>query len=127
MRENGTDRDVALAMLSTLTDINTAISTINNNLFNPIIITQPSDVPDAVIGTTVSFSVVAVNVQTYQWQSRRSSTGGYTDSSLPGYNTDTLSPEVTSARFDIIYRCKMTSAQGNIVYTNEVRMYPPET
>ena len=127
MRENGTDRDIALSMLSALTNINTAISTINNNLFNPIIITQPTDVHDAVLGTTVSFTVVAANVATYQWQSRNASGGGWTDSSLSGYNTATLSPEVTENRYNIIYRCKLLSTQGNRVDTVEVRMYPPET
>ena len=121
---NGTDRDVALDILSDLTDINTSLVAINNHLYEPYIITQPTDATDVEVDDPVSFTVVAANVVEYKWQSK-SATGNWANSQLDGYNTATLSFTMTEARYSISYRCRLYSANGSVVTTNVVNIYPP--
>lgn len=118
MKDNGTDRDIALQMVSLLSDINTALTNINDHKFVPHILTQPTDQTGAV-GDTVTFSVVADNVKEYQWQYKRPDQGGFINTTgLTGYNTDTLTVPVTAVRNGWLFRCAVTGLDNNIVYSD---------
>ena len=118
MRENGTDRDVALQMVSLLTDINTALVNINDHKFVAHILTQPTDQTGSV-GDTVTFSVVADNVKAYQWQYKRPDQGGFINTTgLTGYDTDTLTVPITAVRNGWLFRCAVTGLDNNIVYSD---------
>ena len=91
------------------------------------IISQPSDYVGA-LNSNASFTV-AVNREdvTYQWYF---STDGATwkKSSSTGFNTDTLTIKMTSARLGQRYRCEITDSDGNTVVSDAVTMMlPPST
>lgn len=82
---------------------------------------SPAAVP-AVVGDTASFTVVvenAVGAVSYQWMV--STDGGTTwgQSRLGGYNTDTLSFNVTGNRLSYRFRCAVTAENGT-AESNEV-------
>lgn len=127
MRENGTDRDVALTMKQLITDCATLVNTINENLYVPQIITQPTD-QTAAVGTNAVFSVSAVNVTSYQWQYRdKNSTGDWYNASGTGNNTDTMTIEATTVRYGLYYRCLMIGRDGSTITSNQVSIIAPET
>ena len=87
---------------------------------------SPAAVP-AAVGDTASFTVVvenAVGAVSYQWMV--STDGGTTwgQSRLGGYNTDTLSFNVTSNRLSYRFRCAVTAENGT-VESNEVYFVQP--
>ena len=129
MRENGTDRDVALLILSDVTDIKNAMSSIIDNLYGPVITEQPADVSEAAVGSTATFSVVASNVFSYQWQYKITNAANpqWANSSQVGYNTNSITVNVTEARYAYLYRCMITGLNGAAIYTNEVKMIAPVT
>ena len=51
----------------------------------------------------------------YQWQYRKSETANWTNTTMTGYDTKTLTVAVTAARNGYQYRCKITDAFGNTV------------
>ena len=79
------------------------------------------------VGATVSLSLTATGVTAYQWQF--SSDGGNTWSKLywDGATTDTMTFTANETRMANLYRCMLTDADGNEVYTNVVRVYVPIT
>ena len=82
-----------------------------------VIIEQPDDVT-AIKGDTAKFTVIATGEGLkYQWQYRTSSTGGWSNSSTGNPQTDTLSVEATERRDGYQYRCKVTDADGKVVYS----------
>ena len=123
MRENGTDRDVALSIVGLITDIGTLVATINSNLFVPAIVTQPTN-QEVALTETCSFTVVAVNVASYQWQRKLNDTT-WGNTSLSGNKTDTLSFVTTAEAYTYTFRCKITGKDGSIIYTNEVQVIEP--
>lgn len=125
MRENGTDRDIALSLVSQLGTIAEKVSQINDNLFVPHITTQPTD-QEGAVDATVSFHVVANNVAAYQWQVKIREDASWFDSNSEGATTDTLAIEVTTTRYAYFYRCKITGKDGSIIYSNTVRILQPE-
>ena len=75
---------------------------------------QPTEVFSPVNGT-VQFSV-ATNVAdgfTYQWQYRRSETAAWTNTTMTGYNTATLTVSATKARNGYQYRCVLTGSKSS--------------
>ena len=116
---NGTDRDLALQIVSLVEAINTNLASYNDTTYVPHIITQPTNF-EGQLGNTASFTVIASNVKAYQWQHKIGNT--WADSSLTGYKTKTLSASITEARLAYKYRCKITGKDDTIIYTDEVQM-----
>ena len=67
MRENGTDRDIALQIVGLVDDIGAQIDVFNKNQYGPVIVTQPTDT-EVAIGDTARFTVTAYLATSYQWQ-----------------------------------------------------------
>ena len=128
MRENGTDRDVALLIVEKLNTIAAGVTQINDNLYVPHIITQPTN-QEGAISSTVDFTVVANNVKEYQWQYKASSSViTWYNAEGTGYNTNTYTTTVnSSSAYNRLYRCKITGKDGSIIYTDIVQIVEPET
>ena len=122
MRENGTDRDVALLIVGKLNTIAAGVAQINDNLYVPHITTQPTDQVGA-IGDTVTFTVVANNAVAYQWQYKvlnwHSASGGTV-------NQSTYSIQVSAERMTYQFRCRITGKDGSYIYSDAVKMVAPE-
>ena len=87
--------------------------TVNNQLS---IISQPKDYVGTV-GSTAKYTVVAQgNGLKYQWQTYRN--GKWVDSSLPGYNTATLSVPVITSRNGYKFQCVVTDSNNKTVTSN---------
>ena len=124
MRENGTDRDIALQLVDTLGTIAAGVVQINDNLFVPHITTQPTNQTGSV-GDTITFSIVANNVSAYQWQYKQSVNGPWKDSSFTGYNTTAMEVEVSDARYGYWYRCKITGKDNSTLISDVVQILEP--
>ena len=127
---NGTDRDIALQIVADMETISEKIATINNNLYHVVILTQPTD-QEVAITERGTFSVVAANVTAYQWQYQAGGVGDWLDvnlESLPTANTADFTFQVTVAAIYLRnYRCKMTGKDGEVVYSNVVKVTEPES
>lgn len=126
MKDNGTDRDVALQLLDAVTAAANLVTAINQHLYEAVVTTQPTDQTGAV-GVTMEFTVAGYNIEAYQWQYRPSPTGAWQNSSSTGYNTDTLEVEITEQRYSYYYRCRLTGPKGTYTYTDVVRIRRPAT
>lgn len=114
---NGTDRDIALQIVADMETISEKIAAINNNLYHVVILTQPTD-QEAEVSTSVTFSIVAANVVSYQWQARYISQDVWNDASGASAQTDTWTFTSTALAFTRVVRCKMVGKDGEIVYSN---------
>lgn len=121
---NGTDRDVALDILSEAQSINNSLAVVFGNLYAPVITTQPTDQTVAV-GSRCEFTVEALMVASYQWQVKLTESGDWRDSSFTGNNKKTMYFNTTSAQYNYWYRCKLTGAGGKVVYTDVVQVILP--
>lgn len=121
--KRGTDRDLALKILDLCNLVKDALDDLLGSMF---IIYQPTDVTCDIDETAV-FTVVAMNVNTYQWQTAKIGTNTWTNSTSPGNTTDTLSVLINR---EVIYsyrlRCKLTDIDGNVLYTKDVYMLRPD-
>lgn len=124
MRDNGTDRDVALDIVSELNNILTTVTSINGTLYAPSITTQPTD-QEAAIGSSAVFTVVAKNAKSYNWQ--LASGGGWRDVSYTGHATATMSVPTTEERYTYRFSCEITGYDGTVIRSNTVKIVPPET
>ena len=121
MRENGTDRDIALKLVEAVSDCNTLIAAINTNLYEPSITTQPEDKTITALNQNVTFAVVAVHALSYQWQYK--TTGEWSNATSEGSDTASWTFSVTTtAIFARSYRCKITGLDGTIIYTDTVKL-----
>ena len=120
----GIDRDLAVQLITKATQTANLVASINDTLYVPHITTQPTDQTGAV-GDTITFSLVANNVASYQWQFRPLSQ--WQNSSSSGYNTNSLSVEVNAQRYTYDYRCRITGKDGSIIYSDIVHILEPET
>ena len=85
------------------------------------IVLQPEDYT-GLVGTTAVFKVEAQGAGLkYQWQVNKS--GTWTNSSLPGYNTDTLSVDITSSRQGYKFRCVVTDVNNKKVTSDVAVLY----
>ena len=83
---------------------------------------QPENVT-AALGSTVSFHVEATGEGlTYQWQWKAGNTSTWRDTTVSGNTTDTITLEATAARNGYQYRCVITDANGNKVYSDEAKL-----
>ena len=129
MRENGTDRDVALQMVGTLNDIVSAVSAIALNVVDPVITVQPTN-QSVPLNNTVWFEVTAENATSYQWQIDRQDSQGFVDQpeSQIWIGTTTRKMHFLSAalREPFEFRCKISNAHGT-VYSDAVQFTIPES
>ena len=86
------------------------------------ITTQPQSVT-AAAGSSVNFSVRATGAgPTYQWQYKRPGTDKWYKSSFTGAQTNTMTVPVITARNGYEYRCVITDANGETVYSLEATL-----
>lgn len=90
-------------------------------IIQPITITtHPSDYSGEV-GSEATFTVAATgDGLTYQWQAYTN--GSWKNSSLPGYNTATLTVAVTASRNGYKFRCVVKDANGNSATSNDATL-----
>lgn len=122
---SGTDRDIEKQIVALCAESLTILQSITHNLYGPRITTQPTDATVA-IGQRALFTVIAENVRSYKWQVKVPD-GEWTDSGSPGNATYRLNVEATEARYTYQYRCKITGLDGTIIYSDAVKMVPPDT
>jgi len=79
-------------------------------------VTQLADV-----GSQVQFAVTASDAVSYQWQYSKNGTT-WTNTTMTGYNTDTLTVAVTAARDGYKYRCAMKSLDGTVFYSDSATL-----
>ena len=126
MKDNGTDRDIALQMVSLLSDINTALTNINDHKFVPHILTQPTD-QEAGLNEDATFTVVANNVKAYQWQYQTVEGAAWNNSSAEDATTASRTVTVTSNNYyKNRFRCQITGLDNSVIYTNVVKITAPE-
>ena len=114
---NRTDRDLAIMIGTKLMAIKQALDDLMDTCF---IIYQPKSAVTS-LGEDVQFHVVAMNAVAYRWQYKRSDIDWTNVSSQrPGYNTDTVTVTVTETNINNEWRCRLTDADGNYVYTDPV-------
>lgn len=91
------------------------------------IVVQPVDQVVAVNANAV-FTVEAIGEGlTYQWQSKTPSATKWSNSSLTGNKTATLTVKALSTRFNNYYRCVITDANGNTVTTQAAQLIDEST
>ena len=120
--KRGMDRDLALKVLALCSAVKDALDDLLETMF---IIYQPKDATGAV-GDPVVFTVTAMNVNSYQWQVSKIGTETWTNSSSPGNATASVTVTVTSSVYNYRLRCKLTDADGNILYTAGVFLPQPD-
>ena len=126
MRENGTDRDIALSMVGIMGDIQTLIETINTNISAPVIITQPVSIENVSLGDSVTLTVVAKNATAYQWMVLIPGHAGWETSQAPGSTSSSWTFSAGPTNYaDRKYRCKITGIDNSVIYSNEVQLIPP--
>ncbi len=88
---------------------------------------QPVDVYTSV-SSSVQFTVKASTDRgiTYQWQYRRSSTASWSNTTMTGYNTNTLTVSATKNRNGYQYRCVLTGDKNSKLESNAVTLYVSE-
>lgn len=119
--KRGMDRDLALKVLALCSAVKDALDDLLETMF---IIYQPKDWygPD---GASVTLTVKAMNVALYQWQ-HKDAGGTWRNSSATGYNTESITFTMGEAYVTRIRRCKLTDAEGNVLYTDIVHTYIEE-
>ena len=84
-------------------------------------ITQQPEAITVKSGETVQFSVEATgDILSYKWEYRK--VFKWFDTSMEGYNTDTLTVPATGARNGYDYRCLITFADGTEVYSEPAEL-----
>lgn len=85
------------------------------------IVNQPSDYTGSV-GKVATFSVKAQGTDLkYQWQVYKN--GSWSDSSLPGAKTNTISIDITAARNGYKFRCNVSDVNGHVKTSREATLY----
>lgn len=124
MKDNGTDRDVALQLLDKLTLTASLVTGIDRALKSePYVIIQPKSVTGEV-GDIAVFSLKTNKVKSYQWQAKATTQWNNAQDG-EGYTTDTFSLEITSVRYGRQFRCKITGLDDSVIYSDIVTMIKP--
>ena len=116
--KRGMDRDLALKILALCSTVKDALDDLMDTMF---IIYQPKSVV-ANVGDTVTFSVVAMNVASYQWQLKPPNSTNFGNSGAVGNKTATVTVEATQARNGGQYRVIITDRDGNTVTSDAVTL-----
>lgn len=85
-----------------------------------VITTQPADI-NANAGDTVTFSVVATGVASYQWQVGGTNGANWTDLTWTGSNASSMSHTMNETNIKYVYRCRLTGSDGTVLYTNTIK------
>ena len=88
-------------------------------VYKPLTILSQPEPCIATAGDTVSFSVEAKGVSSYQWQWTADGTT-WKNNTGTGYNKPTFSFGMSNGISGRQYRCQLTDADGNVAYTNAV-------
>lgn len=109
-------RDLALKVLAFVKGVRQALADLMDTMF---IIYQPKYFTGS-IGDMATYTVVAMNVDTYQWEV--SSDGGttWTNSTLSTANTPEISIKVSNSNKTRLWRCALTDENGNTIYSDIV-------
>ena len=88
-------------------------------------ITKQPDMASATAGEVAKFTVAAIGKAplSYQWQSRKDSSSSWTNSGQTGAKTDTLSVATRLALNGWKFRCVVTDAFGQKVYSEEASLF----
>ena len=89
---------------------------------DPVVIEDQSVSCTVSAGKTVLFNVTAANVYTYQWQYQRPNVERWTNTTMEGAATDTLTVQATSARNGYKYRCVMMGLDGKQVISQPITL-----
>ena len=114
-------RDLALKILAFAKAVRQALADLMDTMF---IIYQPKYFTGN-IGDMATFTIVAMNVESYQWQASSDSGETWANSSLAGASTPTISVKISSSNKDRIWRCLLTDSNGNTIYTDVVGIIIP--
>lgn len=116
------NRDLALKVLDVVGAVKDALDDLLETMF---IIYQPKNYYYEAYGENSYFTVIAMNVASYLWQYSVNDGASWLDFTTgTGYDTPTLTIAVTSTNRTRLRRCKLTDADGNVIYTDVVRAYP---
>lgn len=88
-----------------------------------VITKQPADFV-CTVNETAIFTFEATGVTKYQWQCLGNS-GYWNNLSWSGYNTATMTRALNMNNINYQYRCELTDADGNKMYTRTVRVIEP--
>lgn len=121
MKDNGTDRDLALKMVAAASAINTALGNIVSSEYDFLIEEQPSDITVA-DGSLAFFTVKARGVKSYKWQYYAAGTYRDMFSSAVGANTPTTVFIANSSRAGYTYRCQLTDYSNVVHNTDNVHL-----
>ena len=83
---------------------------------------QPQNQSVAENSTAVFKVTASGNGLKYQWQWSKSMTGGWTDTTLTGCKTSTLSVLAESFRNGMYYRCVVTDQNGKLLISNVAKL-----
>ena len=118
-------RDMALKILGKLQNLKTVVSNAKKEAqiltrSIPVILEQPQSYVGPV-GPRATFTVIAENVATYQWQIKSKEGTQWSNSSATGNQTDTMTRATTdSAATLYVYRCKITGIDNSVIYSDVV-------
>ena len=115
------DRDIALKVLAAVEAVKNGLADLMDTMF---IIYQPKDAVGDV-GDTVTFTVVAMNVASYQWEVAKIGTNTWNNSGSAGATTETATTVIANTTYNYRLRCKLTDADGNVIYSDEVFFHRP--
>ena len=90
-----------------------------------IVITKQPQSVVASVNETVTFSVEATGVASYQWQYSPSQGTGWSNLSWSGNTTAAVSGTLSMQNIQYLYRCKLTDANGNVIYTDHAGITEP--
>lgn len=116
------NRDLALKVLEVVGAVSDALYDLLDTMF---IIYQPKYFTGN-IGDMATFTVVAMNVDTYQWQASSDAGETWANSSLAGATTPTITVKISNANKDRIWRCLLTDSDNNTIYTDIAGIIIPE-
>lgn len=88
-----------------------------------VIMAQPTDIK-AAAGDTVTFTVMATGVASYQWQVGGTDGANWTDLTWDGAKTASMTHAMNETNITYVYRCKLTGVDGTELYTNVIKFLP---
>ena len=118
------NRDLSLDILQKLANIKNVL----NNVVvlakvltreKPVIISQPENYVGPV-GENAIFTVIAENVSSYQWETKKKTSEQWGNSAAPGNKTKSLSRTISDTSVTYEYRCKITGIDNSIIYSDIV-------
>lgn len=92
-------------------------NTKNSSKAGAVIITEQPATCRVAVGGNASYHVSANNIAAYQWQYSKNNGENWYNSSVTGSDTDTITFKATSTNRTMLYRCKLTNANGITAYS----------